>query len=96
MWGGVLNVTLDLLSRSLHWQFSQVEDPGGMQSERLSVCEWLLIVWRWIACRKWVVSLCVVLYYWHGLASGGPPQDGGVVGMFWPLPSGPASGPLSI
>ena len=52
-----------------------------------------------------------VLYYWHCLlTSGGLPvvgrnflengplekQDGAVVGVFWPVPSGPTSGPLSI
>ena len=52
-----------------------------------------------------------ILYYWHCLwTSGGLPvvggnflengaleeQDGAVVGAFLPLPSGPASSPLSI
>ena len=43
-----------------------------------------------------------VLYYWHCLwTSGGRwkflgEQDGAVVGVFLPLPSGPASSPLSV
>ena len=52
-----------------------------------------------------------VLYYWHCLWTSGwlsvvgqnvlrmgllEEQNGAVVGVFWPLPSSPASSPLSI
>ena len=69
--------------------------------ERLSVCE---IVRRWTCSTHAGSGLCgechrrpcgvdqAVLYYWHCLwTSVLKEQDGAVVGVFLPLPSGPAS-----
>ena len=80
------------------------------QSERLSVCE-RLIVWRSTHAGS---GLCgsgggdIIVCFWCcpgcAVQSGGlpvvdlengPQQDGSVVGVFRPLPSGSASGPLS-
>ena len=94
-----------------HSIVNEVEDPGRMVGavsleERLSVCERLLIVWNARSGLWWGTSLCgVVLYYWHCLwtSSGrpnfldnGPPWGTGWCCCGRPLPSGPASSPLSI
>ena len=48
-----------------------------------------------------IVSFCVDQWRTSsGLLSkflgGGPEHDGALLGVFWPLPSGPASGPLNF
>ena len=65
-----LSVTFDLLSRlpPLSWRrpsspVNEVEDPGGIAGtvwleERLSVCERLLIVWRWTCSTHAGSGLC--------------------------------------
>ena len=77
--------------------------------ERLSVCERLLIVWmQEVGCEVVVGDIIVCLLVLSRLCSTvcGLPvvswrmgvldeQDGAVVGVFWPLPSSPASCPLN-
>ena len=99
---------------SLVQSVNEVEDPGGTVwlGETLSVCERLLILWRWTCSTHARTGLCggVVeltrLCYTIGIICGRllvvgqnflenvEEQDGAVVGVFWSLPSSPASSPI--